>query len=571
MADIGYPFDPTGKASTNYILNEQHIVTEANYRDYFFIVPNFAPFFIDDLIIKHHNLNDVRTLVEGVDYYLALNYLGATRSIGQPIYGAISLNSLINIGVISISYRTLGGPWCADIHHVLEHLAEREYNPRLVAWDQVTNVQETFPPINHQQDFESLLGYEDLIQAIVNLSTTIAEAPNQSPIIKHLVNYDNPHRVTLEQLGYSVADLTETLTGTSTTALITPSVLIATITEYINIVNSDINDIFSKINSTTQSLIDHVRDINNPHKVNKAQVGLDNVPNLSLAHDSEVANRDKLDKFVTLKQVITLLENFEYTSPDAGAIETYILSPASNIVNEGDGLLFQVVTSNIPNYTTLFWSIAHISTNNEDFVETSGNITIVNNGASFVVQTKQDIKQEINEVFIVRLRKDSVSGPIVATSVNIGIINQELNSEFETIVVPNNLSESETATVNITATQIPDKTKAYWTLKAIDGDLNNFVTTSGSFTFNLNVGVFDITVIDNIAVLKDQTFEIEIRLDSTSGTIIDKSGLITLKSNVYQLNSFNAGNIFNPNITISAASIFTINSCYPDSCKRKFN
>lgn len=569
MSEIVYPFDPTGRAITNYIVEEQHIVTEANYRDYFFIVPKFAPFFADRVIVKHHNLNEVRTLVEGTDYYLALNYLGATRSIGQPIYGAISLNSLINIGIITVSYQTLGGPWCADVGYVTEYLAEKHYNPRLVVWDQVTNVQETFPPINHQHDFEILAGYEDLIQAIVNLSSTIADIPNQSPVIKHLINYNNPHSVTLEQIGYTIATLNQTLLGEPLNALINTKILKEAIEHYKQAIDADISSIAINTNSALQSLLDHVRNTNNPHLVNKAQIGLANVPNLALAHDSEVANRDPVDKFVTLRQIIKLLESFDFSNPDTGVDENYILYPVANAVNEGDGLLIHLVTNNVPNYTTLFWSIAHISTNEDDFINTSGNVTVINNGASFVVQTAQDIKTEGNELFVIRLRKDSVTGPIVANTPNIAIINQVLTSEFDTTIVPNILTKSQTASVSVTATQIPNNTKAYWNLVSINGDLNNFAANNGSFTFINNVGLFNLTVVDNLVITSEQSFKLEIRLDSTSGTVIDEYSTITIQKNVDDINKYLVSSVFDTRVSVSPDSLFVINSCHPASCTRK--
>lgn len=570
MSEIVYPFDPTGRAITNYIVEEQHIVTEANYRDYFFIVPKFAPFFADRVIVKHHNLNEVRTLVEGTDYYLALNYLGATRSIGQPVYGAISLNSLINIGIVTISYQTLGGPWCADVQYVLETLAEREYNPRLAVWDQVTNVQETFPPINHTQDFETLAGYEELIQSIVEISTTIANSESHTPVIKHLIDKDNPHDVTLLQLGYSVATEEQALAGISNNSFITPYTLDKVISYTVEGLDNNIRTLESSVTGTLQTINDHLRDFNNPHRVSKAHVGLAKVPNLELADDSEITNRDAVDKFITLRQVINLLNSFDFTGNPSESLQ-YNINPATNVVEEGNGVLIHVGTVDIPDNTVLYWSIANITTTDNDFQTTNGIITIQDNSASFVINTKPDILQESTELFSVRLRRDGITGPIVATSPTIMVVDQLVQNSFNIQVEPSVLDIGQSTLVTVYSTAIPNGTMAYWTIASLTVDPNAFVATQGSITFINNVASFTITIKNNATIRSRQYFKIQLRLDSISGTIVDESDTITVRR-IFNVNdSINAQNIFDPNINITAATYFVTNSYKPMFSTRSVN
>lgn len=213
MPEPLYPFDPTGSALTNKIVEEQHTTTEANYRNYRFIVPNYAPFYTTNLVVKlstivNGSLQTV-TLTEGVDYYTALPYMAAAISIGMPIYGAITLNNTLAVGIVSVTYQTLGGTWCVDQNYVYEWLAEKAYNPRLTLWDNVTNVQQIFPPINHSQNFNEFYSEYDLIQAINDLPAELADQHNLLNIVRHLIRTDNPHNITLAQLGllFDIADL----------------------------------------------------------------------------------------------------------------------------------------------------------------------------------------------------------------------------------------------------------------------------------------------------------------------------------------------------------------------------
>jgi hypothetical protein len=84
------PFDPTGKAPSNLIQQEIHVITKQNYRDYHYIVPTFAPFFSETsydgvdtpvkLTIKLLD-NTVKELREGIDYVFTHKFVTASRSI----------------------------------------------------------------------------------------------------------------------------------------------------------------------------------------------------------------------------------------------------------------------------------------------------------------------------------------------------------------------------------------------------------------------------------------------------------------------------------------------------------
>lgn len=169
-----YPFDPTGQLAGNYIVNEQHTVTEANFRDYYFIVPVFAPFYITDFSMKITEIDGtVRNAVEGQDFTFVLPFMAGVRETGIPMYGAIALNQTLTNGILSISYRTLGGNFIANPALVLQNLAEKVYNPRTTLWDTVTNVPQIFPPSEHHQPADTVYGMQKLIEAINSVSAVI--------------------------------------------------------------------------------------------------------------------------------------------------------------------------------------------------------------------------------------------------------------------------------------------------------------------------------------------------------------------------------------------------------------
>ena len=176
MADVSYPLDTTGISPDNLVPNELHTVTEVNATTYNLLVPVFAPFYIDNLKIEHVLMDGtIRELVPDFDYYPALPYIGASGSIGKMIYGAVSINTTLANGTIRFTYQTLGGDWCADRDYVLEALANKVYNPRTTVWDIITNKQQLFPPINHDQNLDYVYDSGEMINGLNEIADAILQ------------------------------------------------------------------------------------------------------------------------------------------------------------------------------------------------------------------------------------------------------------------------------------------------------------------------------------------------------------------------------------------------------------
>lgn len=210
MPAVSYPLDTTGLAPANLIVDEVHTLTELNAETYRLIIPEFAPFYLDNFVLKHVDTQNNETiLTPDVDFILVLPYIAASRSIGKMLYGGISISNNFVNGLVKLQYQTIGGPWTADASQVLVTLANVVYNPRMTSWDQVTNIQELFPPINHDDSLDYVYGHESLIDALNSLAATVALTPSQTPTyVTHMTRSDNPHGVTKTQVGLgNVQDL----------------------------------------------------------------------------------------------------------------------------------------------------------------------------------------------------------------------------------------------------------------------------------------------------------------------------------------------------------------------------
>lgn len=240
MNTANYPFDPTGLAATNLVEGELHTLTEVNSAPYRILIPTFAPFYLHNLLLEHVGQTAVVTpLNEGVDYHVALPYMAASREVGKALYGGLAFISDLPQGTIRLKYQTLGGDWCADRNYVYERLLETVWNQRVTWWDMVTNVQATFPPIDHQHSATDLAGHVDILAKLEEIRLALLQSPNLAPA------------------------------------------------EYIA----------------------HLLATGNPHALTKADLGLENVSNLPPASDDEVLGRLPLDKTVTLRQILMLLNH----------------------------------------------------------------------------------------------------------------------------------------------------------------------------------------------------------------------------------------------------------------------
>lgn len=170
---VTYNLDTSGVNPANLVENEAHSVNEAQFRDYFFLVPNFAPFFVDNFKLKLITQGAERDLNEDVDFSFALPYVTGTRTTGKQMYGAITLHNLEMNGILSLQYQTIGGDQVVDRLFVLSYLADKAYNPRTTIWDIITNVPNAFPPVPHYQDYDDYKGQEAVVEKLAEIRDAI--------------------------------------------------------------------------------------------------------------------------------------------------------------------------------------------------------------------------------------------------------------------------------------------------------------------------------------------------------------------------------------------------------------
>lgn len=187
-----YPnIDLSGINPANLVKQELHATAESQFRDYRFIVPKFAPFYVDNFKLGYLDNGTVVPLVEDVDFSFCIPYVTGTRVTGKAMYGAVTLHNLNINGILTMDYQTVGGDQIADQTAVLTFLADKAYNPRTTIWDIITNAPNAFPPSPHYQDYDTVYGQEALVGKLAEIRDAIAtnSSLTSAAIRDFLANY----------------------------------------------------------------------------------------------------------------------------------------------------------------------------------------------------------------------------------------------------------------------------------------------------------------------------------------------------------------------------------------------
>lgn len=403
------PFDPSGTSSANRITNEQHVITAQNFRDYHYVIPNFAPFFEKDFTIKLQYPNgNIRILTLGIDYYFSNQFLDASRACAKPVYGSISFLDTDTAGILSISYNTVGGMWNVTPQEISRILAEEMRNPRITSWEQITYLPERFPVIDHEWDLVDMVGSSEVVSAIENVADAILSA-NGGGLNEHVNNYSNPHNTTKAQVGlgnvlnYPIATIAEAQAGTSGGQYMTPlrtkdainsiggalisahtsrtdnphattktHVGLGSVDNYATAVQLEaeagsVNNKFMTPLRTAQAISaqvgtafnTHAANQMNPHNVTKDQVGLFNVQNYAVATAEEARTGTASDKYMTPQRTTQLVTEFVTVVLDGHAARTD---------NPHETTKAHVGLSNVPNYAIATQTEAQEGVSNTTFM-----------------------------------------------------------------------------------------------------------------------------------------------------------------------------------------------------------
>ena len=208
---------------------------------------------------------------------------------------------------------------------------------------------------------------------------------------------------------------------------------------------------------------------------------------------------------------------------------TYSLTQTATSINEGGNVTFTVNTANVDDGTTLYYTLSGTATAN-DFVggTLAGSFTINSNTGTFNIIVTGDSVTDDAETFTASIRTGSTSGTIVATSsqVTIGDVAQTVSIAPSVTAV----NEGQQVTFTITSTGYSPTSTFYYDIvgTVTAEDFTDSSNLTGTFsTTNNTYSLVKVAKADNISD-DGETFVVNIRTGSNSGTIVATSPTITI-------------------------------------------
>lgn len=175
---VQYPFDPTGASKQNHV-EEIYDLTDTNRNEFNYIIPRYAPFYSNSVKIERLDTEDNQPLVleKDHDYYLGGHFGEMEPYVGgkQRIESLILFDDRRITGRYKVTYQTLGGSFILDATGYATQIANYLVNPLQTPWAEIVGRPVNYPVKPHGHDVGELVGVQDLIDAILQLSAANRE------------------------------------------------------------------------------------------------------------------------------------------------------------------------------------------------------------------------------------------------------------------------------------------------------------------------------------------------------------------------------------------------------------
>ena len=175
---VQYPFDPTGVSKQNHV-EEIYDLTDTNRNEFNYIIPRYAPFYSSSVKIERLDTEDGQplTLEKDHDYYFGGHFGEMEPYVGgkQRIESLILFDDRRITGRYKVTYQTLGGSFILDAAGYATQIANYLVNPLQTPWGEIVGRPVNYPAKPHGHDVGELVGVQDLIDAILQLSAANRE------------------------------------------------------------------------------------------------------------------------------------------------------------------------------------------------------------------------------------------------------------------------------------------------------------------------------------------------------------------------------------------------------------
>ena len=265
---IKYPLDLTGNAPTNRVASEPHDVGVANKRVF---MPNYGPFYARTAVVR--NRANGAVLTKDVQWRAIQMIPSSTRRASKLVCGVVMIIDP-TITQVEIDYQVFGGDQSASIEAIEKAIADLSLDNRPVYWGQIIGKPAGFNPTSHLHDAGDIYGFEYEVAALYSIRDAILEGD------------------------------------------------VASHQELIDLIRNMVGDVDAKIEALRLLFQAHAQDKENPHEVNKTQIGLPLVENYAIASQSEAQAGALNTRYMTPLRVAQAIQTLVGAKVDAHIART---------------------------------------------------------------------------------------------------------------------------------------------------------------------------------------------------------------------------------------------------------
>lgn len=314
---LKYPEDPTGVNPNNLVINEPHDLGPARNRAF---VPNYGSYFTESMIVTEAVTG--RVLTKGVHYIAAQLQQDATLAMDKEICAVVVVIDENVRDSLLFTYQVVGGVFSTSAGALATLIEALDIDEREVEWGGLIGIPTAFPPTPHLHDIGDVYGFEYLVEALDALRNAILIGDESAhDELRQYINYQDGLQIA------SIADLRADFEGHENSrnnphAVNKAQVGLGNVLDYgiattqeaqAGIVNNKymtpLRTYEAIIQLTTGPLNAHLTNMSNPHQTTKAQIGLGVVENYQPASQAEAEAGTRPDRYMTpltVKQAITL-------------------------------------------------------------------------------------------------------------------------------------------------------------------------------------------------------------------------------------------------------------------------
>ena len=206
---------------------------------------------------------------------------------------------------------------------------------------------------------------------------------------------------------------------------------------------------------------------------------------------------------------------------------TFAITRNVGTVATGASVIYTITTTNVPDGSTVYLvesGTAGINAFNDGYTQLT--VTINNNTGS-VTRTVSST-YSVTSTSTLELRTGGYDGTLQATASSVTVVGTYVAPSYSFSSVPGSINEGSTGTFVVTTTNVTNGTTLYWTISHVSTSSQDFSSTSGSIVISSGTASFTITTSADLTTEGNETFLVQLRTGSTSGTVVATSSSVTL-------------------------------------------